>query len=417
MASLEFDMRAVSPSHAAGAAPVPIAAIAATLAALVSVYLFFLVPYLQAGTGIFDATGHAFGRDFANIWTAGRLGVDGQTHLIYDLPLYHLVQDTYFGVDYPLHAWSYPPAFLPFVLPFGTMPYLTAFALWTVLTGGLLLLAARAWGADGWGLALLALSPAVVVNAFGGQNGALSAAILLGALYQLDRRAVLAGILIGCMVYKPHLAVLMPVALLAAGRWQVIIGVAATTVAALILFSISLYGIEPWITYVTETAPLHAKVLQKGDGAIPLMMPGAYMAARVLGLVAYGPYIQAVFSAIAVAAVAWAWRRPDEPVLRAAIFLAAVPLAVPYAFNYDLTVTTAAAMLVVIRFRGRVGWPLAVWGLAVCVLPALVLIVNAVGLPLGPVILTGFLAALLAALNAIPRAAPHPGRRAVAQTP
>jgi hypothetical protein len=416
MASLELDMRAVAPSPSGGAAPVQTVAIAATLAALVSIYLFFLVPYLQAGSGIFDATGHAFGRDFANIWTAGRLGVDGQTHLIYDLRLYHVVQDTYFGVDYPLHAWSYPPAFLPFVLPFGTMSYLTAFALWTVLTGGLLLLAARAWGADGWGLALLALSPAVVINAFGGQNGALSAAILLGALYQLDRRPVLAGILIGCMVYKPHLALLMPVALLAAQRWRVI-AVAATTVAALILFSISIYGIEPWITYITETAPLHAKVLQKGEGAIPLMMPGAYMAARVLGLLDYAPYIQAAFSAIAVAAVAWAWRRPDEPILRAAIFLAAVPLAVPYAFNYDLTVTTAAAMLAVIRFRGRVGWPLAVSGLAVCTLPALVLIVNTLELPLGPVIFTGFLAALLAALNAIPRAAAHPRRAAVLQTP
>ena len=102
MASLELDMRAVAPSPSGGAAPVQTVAIAATLAALVSIYLFFLVPYLQAGSGIFDATGHAFGRDFANIWTAGRLGVDGQTHLIYDLRLYHVVQDTYFGVDYPL---------------------------------------------------------------------------------------------------------------------------------------------------------------------------------------------------------------------------------------------------------------------------------------------------------------------------
>lgn len=379
-------------------------AAAVTLFILGAIYLCFLVPYLQAGDGIFDSTGHAFGRDFANIWTAGRLGVDGQTHLIYDLRLYNVVQDTYFGTDYPRHAWSYPPTFLPFVLPFGAMPYLAAFALWTVLTGGVLMWAARVWGADGWGLALLAMSPAVVINAFGGQNGALSAAILLGALYQIDRRPILAGILIGCMAYKPHLAILMPVALLAAQRWRVI-GAAAATVSALVLFSVCLYGTDAWVTYITETAPLHAKVLEKGNGAVPLMMPGAYMAARVLGLLDLAAYIQMAFTVFAVAAVAWAWRRPDEPILRSAIFLAAVPLAVPYAFNYDLTVTTAAALLAVIRFRGRVGWPLAISGLAVCALPALVLIVNVLELPLGPVFLATFLAALLAALHRQPREA------------
>src|SRR3546814_5650024 len=46
----------------------------------------------------------------------------------------------------------------------------------------------------------------------------LSAAILLAGLHQLDRRPLVAGVLFGCMAYKPHLAVLLPVALLVAGR-------------------------------------------------------------------------------------------------------------------------------------------------------------------------------------------------------
>src|SRR3546814_9524913 len=147
---------------------------------------------------------------------------------------------------------------------------------------------------------MLALSPAVAINAVGGQNGALSAAILLAGLHQLDRRPLVAGVLFGCMAYKPHLAVLLPVALLVAGRWRAIVS-AAATVAGLVLVSFALYGVDLWHVYITDTAPFHAGLLRRGDGGIPLMMPGAFMAARLLGLLEYAGYVQAVFSAFAVA--------------------------------------------------------------------------------------------------------------------
>src|SRR3546814_6692842 len=99
------------------------------------------------------------------------------------------------------------------------------------------------------------------------------------------------------MAYKPHLAVLLPVALLAAGRWRTIVS-AAATVAGFVLVSIALYGIDPWHVYITDTAPFHAGLLRRGDGGIPLMMQGAFMAARLLGLLDYAGYVQAVFSAL-----------------------------------------------------------------------------------------------------------------------
>ena len=53
------------------------------------------------------------------------------------------------------------------------------------------------------------------VNVGHGQNGFLTAALLGGALHWLDRRPWLAGVLIGCLAYKPQFGVLIPVALLA----------------------------------------------------------------------------------------------------------------------------------------------------------------------------------------------------------
>ena len=63
---------------------------------------------------------------------------------------------------------------------------------------------------------LLALAfPAVLINIGHGQNGFLTAALLGGALVVLDRRPLVAGILIGLLVYKPQFGLMIPLALLA----------------------------------------------------------------------------------------------------------------------------------------------------------------------------------------------------------
>jgi hypothetical protein len=47
--------------------------------------------------------------------------------------------------------------------------------------------------------------PAVFINAAHGQNGFLSAALIGVGLLVMDRRLLLAGLLLGAMTYKPHL--------------------------------------------------------------------------------------------------------------------------------------------------------------------------------------------------------------------
>src|SRR5258706_6960278 len=68
----------------------------------------------------------------------------------------------------------------------------------------------------GRGTLLLALAaPAVFINAVGGQNGTWTAALFGGGLGLLERRPLLAGGLLGLLIYKPQLGLLIPVALLA----------------------------------------------------------------------------------------------------------------------------------------------------------------------------------------------------------
>lgn len=52
-----------------------------------------------------------------------------------------------------------------------------------------------------------------------GQNSFLTAALLGGSLLLLDKRPIVAGVLIGLLSYKPQFGLLIPLVLVATGRW------------------------------------------------------------------------------------------------------------------------------------------------------------------------------------------------------
>jgi len=64
-------------------------------------------------------------------------------------------------------------------------------------------------------LSLALAFPGTFQNFIQGQNGFLSAALLGGGLVILERFPLTGGMLLGALSYKPHLAALIPVALLA----------------------------------------------------------------------------------------------------------------------------------------------------------------------------------------------------------
>lgn len=68
-------------------------------------------------------------------------------------------------------------------------------------------------------------APARLVNILNGQNGFLSAALLLGGTWWIDRRPVAAGILFGLLTFKPQFGTLLPFVPIALAAWRVIASV------------------------------------------------------------------------------------------------------------------------------------------------------------------------------------------------
>src|SRR5204863_3126413 len=122
----------------------------------------------------------------------------------------------------------YPPTFLLAVTPLGLLPYPAALAAFVPGTAALWAALVRRILPDRRAWIVAAAAPAGLITLLDGQNALLTGALAGFALLWLDRRPILAGVLIGLLAIKPHLAVLFPLALLAEARWRTIAAAAAT---------------------------------------------------------------------------------------------------------------------------------------------------------------------------------------------
>lgn len=382
----------------------PRAATLVLLALLSAAALVLLAVYFSVGDGRLDWTGHARGRDFVNLWTAGRLIGEHQVGDIFHPDRFMAAHHRLFSPRLPFHFWSYPPPGLLLAAPFALTPgYFAALVGWSVsglvalLPAATAALRPRDWR-GGVEVALLMLCPAVAVNLGLGQNGALSAALLLGGLALLDERPWAAGALLGLLVFKPQLAILLPVMVLAGRRWRVMAGAAASALVVLAL-STGLFGLQSWRDFIDGAMPTQSLMLRQGRGPFIAMMPSAFMAARELKFAwTTAMAAQLPFTALGVWVVWRAWRdEGSDATGRAALLCSATFLATPQAFNYDL-VPSALSVLVLLRpqpgqARAR-GWRWIIAGadallaLSAWALPAAMLGLGVLHLPLAPLVLT-----------------------------
>ena len=235
----------------------------------------------------------------------------------------------------PYNYFYYPPIWLMVCAALARLPYYAA----AVLFGGLTFAAvlAVAWRIvemrDRKVLIPLLAFPPMFWNVAAEQNAFLSAALLGGALLSLERRPLLAGVLFGTLAYKPHFGLLIPAALVAAGEWRAIAG-ATATVIGLALISAGIFGWDIWAAYV-HAALASGSVYESGiDIEGVATHYGEVLALGGISALAYA--VQAVSAICAAYWVGRVWRRGLSLKLRAAVLIAAIPLAAPVLLFYDL---------------------------------------------------------------------------------
>ena len=287
--------------------------------------------------------GRPLGDDFVNYWSGAFLAWHGRAAEVYNWPVYHAFQQSIVGATVGPFHYSYPPVLLVLTAPLALFPYIPGLVAWLV-AGWFAFYRALRLAVPGRDAVLLALAaPAVFVNAYGGQNGTWTAAFFGGGLCLLQRRPFVAGMLFGLMIYKPHLGLLIPVALLAGRQWRAIAG-AAISAGALIATSVLLLGPEIWRDYLHFGTFLRQTILEQGAGGWHRLV-SVFVSARLLGADVQSAYVaQAAVGLIAAAVVALAWFRDAPAAIRYALLVLGTFLATPYLLDYDMVVGAFVAV-------------------------------------------------------------------------
>ena len=329
--------------------------------AALALYRYALLWELDAA-GLSARVGKVPEWDFANLWAGARLALDGRIDALFDVAAFREAFAELARPEIEGREWSYPPTMLLVGAPFALLPLGTAYWLWHAVTVGLLALALRAAGLRGGWIAFLALSPAALGSLLLGQNGAFTAALLIGGLALVPTRPVLAGIAFGVLTVKPQLGLVVPLCLIACGAWRCF-GAATLTAIGLALLAALAFGVEAWVGFLEATRPMMSAIMEApAPQPYHVRSVNAFLLARMAGAdLALGYAVQAACSAAAIAAAARLWR-PDvaiEPGRRAALTAALAVLALPYGYTYDAIPIAVLAVLML-----RQGWvwlALAAW--------------------------------------------------------
>jgi hypothetical protein len=291
--------------------------------------------------------------DFVAFWVAGRLAWQGHAASAWNLATLQPIEHATAVMDPgAVLAFFYPPTFLLLCLPFAVLPYLAGFAAFVAAQTAALFYVLRRI-LPGWGWLPLVSFPGLLLNAATGQNGFISAACFGVPVLLLDRVPWLAGAALGGLAFKPHLAFCVPVALLAARRWQALI---AAGLAALLFAALSGLVLG-WGTYPAFIASLpavrdalqnHAEDWDK--------LQSLYTAARLAGVPLGGAYaLQIVLALVAAAALAALCIRRPGAAGEAAALAAASLLCSPHVLDYDLAVA-GVPLAWIAREASRTGW-------------------------------------------------------------
>jgi hypothetical protein len=239
-----------------------------------------------------------------------------------------------------------------------------------------------------------------------GQTGLAAAAIAGGGFLMLDTRPRIAGALLALLTLKVQLALLIPFCLLAARRREAL-ACFLLAAALLHLVGIGLAGLDTLAAFLANASKAVGYV-----AATPALLdrtPTVFALLIQAGLV-QGPAlaVQTLTTLLALAALCLVWRRSSDLSLRSLAWAAALPLSVPYVFDYDLAVLVLPfAALAGAGLRRSLSWSegaimTLLWWAPVLIKPT----AEAAGLQLAPLaaaLLLGY-----AVRRSLARAAPAP---------
>jgi len=295
----------------------------------------FLVP---VAIGIYTVVGAqivkvSFHHDFLSFYTAATFAREGRLDALYNLDTVKSFQQTIAPEKTEVVPVIRPRFYSTVLMPLAFVPYKVAFWCWiafqTVVLLACWLWIGRTFGPD----ALVAAAfffPAATAIAHG-QDASLFLAFHIGSYAAMERRReTLAGLVLGVMLFKFHLLLLFPFAMVVQRRWKMLRGFAfvGATLGLIELALAGPAGILAYFKYLTRT-----DITFLNAGAQNMLNLGSLL----LNLGVDSIAVRNLLALLVVALTVHIFRASkDWWVVTSAASLAAVCI-VPHTYQYDLT--------------------------------------------------------------------------------
>jgi hypothetical protein len=303
--------------------------------------------------GLLDRAGNLKGTDFLHFYTIGGIAAAHRGADLYNMQAQSDLATERVPAAAGIHYLPlYPPQVSILFAPFACLSYPCALILWLTLSSFLYGLCCYAvWRAcpnlrdSRLTVLILALAfPAFWHLIAWGQTSGLALACFTLAFFALRAQSeFLAGLALGCLIFKPQLALAAAIVVVITLNWKVISGMllaAAAQVTAALLY----YGPAPlrqWIEMLVNVGP-----------QLPLLEPKPYQTHCLRTfwtmLLPWPSISLALYlvTALLVSALAIAcWRSPSPLSLRYSALLFATVLLAPHLTVYDLVILAPAFLL------------------------------------------------------------------------
>jgi len=300
-----------------------------------------------------DRNGNLKGTDFLHFYTLGSLAITHQGSELYNMDTQAAVAAQRVpdarGIRYlPL----YPPQVSLVFAPLAHLSYGGALALWWLCTAVIYGACCYAiWRVCpnlrdfGGTVALVAIgSPALFHLIAWGQTSALAlACFTAGFLLLRDQREFAAGLALGCLIFKPQLALAAAIVFILTGRWRILVG-SALSAAAQIAAGIAYYGVAPFRSWLG--------ILRAVPALLPSFEPRPYQTHCLRTFwsmlvpwsgAALGLYV--VSAIVVLAGTIAIWKCQESLSLKYSALLLVTVLVSPHLTVYDLVILAPAILL------------------------------------------------------------------------
>jgi hypothetical protein len=281
--------------------------------------------------------------DFDAFNISGRLALEGKADQAYSAQLLFEAQKRMIGQS-AFMPWTYPPQFTVIAMGLAIPPVGLAYCLFTGLTLALYVLVLSRIAGPLLPGVVVAMLMTFVILIRTGQNGFLTGALIGWFLLAFEQRKASAGVPLGLMVIKPHLAA--GIALLGLlGKRFAALAIAAVVVVATSILAAAILGSGISRAFMNA---VHEATALLAAGHYPLFrMTSIYACLRSFGLDAETALaLHAIGAVIAVLSIVGLWFKAKTPRLVMAGTMVGSLFISPYNYDYDLSILGLAIALV-----------------------------------------------------------------------